>query len=271
MKNILVAFCLLWLTFVSPAHADIVPKDMKPIFISTAIENLADYPEYTFVQIQTLGHDVRSASVVGSDGEISKGYKLNKLHLLAVPVSRLKVGDDFDGQALLDDPTIARFDGKIKAGQELVSRTSLLGGKTITYSIKSIDGGIISMEKTGEEELMVEPGMTIGHFNRAFLLTLCIEIIVMFLLIRFAYRSKSQGAMRIVFSVLAGQTATLPLIWYLMTQFSLIGMTVFILVEVFAIVVEGAIYKPLLRLTWTKAMVASLLCNAASVLIGMWV
>jgi hypothetical protein len=270
MKNILTAFCLLWLLLVSPAHADIIPKDMKPIIVSAKIENLADFPEYTFVQIETL-HEVRSQIIIGSDGEITKGYKLNKLRLLAVPVSRLKVGDDFNGQALLNDPSIARFDGDIEVGQELVPRTSLESGKKVTYSIVSIDGGIISLKKMGEQEIMVEPGMTIGYFNRAFLLTLCVEVVVMFLLIRFGNRSKTPGAIRIGLSVLAGQTATLPLLWYLMTQFSLIGVTVFLLAEAFAVAVEGAIYKPLLRMTWTEAMFASLLCNAVSVFIGMWV
>ena len=193
------------------------------------------------------------------------------MHLLAVPISRLQTGGEFDGQALLDDPSIARFDGKIEVGQELVLRSSPLSGKNIYYRITSIDGSVLAMEKVREQELMVEPDMTIGHFDRAFLVTLCVEIIVMFLLIRFGYRSKTSGAVRIGFSVLAGQTATLPILWYLMTQFSLIGMAVFLLAEAFAVIVEGAIYKPLLRMTWTKAMLASFLCNAASVFAGRWV
>jgi len=271
LKRYLIALCALYLCLVTPAAADIVPKDMKPVFISTVIENLADFPDYTFVQVQTLGDDIRSQGIIEPDGRVSKGYKFNRVHLLAVPASQLQAGGEFDGRALLDDPSIARFDGVIEAGQELVSRTSSMEGKKVYNRITSIEGGAIAMEKVRVQELMVEPGMTIGHFNRAFFITLCVEIIVMFLLIRFAYRSKTQGAIRIGFSVLVGQTATLPLLWYLMTQFSLIGMTVFILAEMFAVVVEGAIYKPLLRLTWTKAMIASLLCNAASVLIGMWV
>ena len=42
MKKILLAILLLWLSSASPAHADIIPKDMKSIFVSAFIENLAE-------------------------------------------------------------------------------------------------------------------------------------------------------------------------------------------------------------------------------------
>lgn len=271
MRYIPTCLCLLLLVMLCPAHADIIPKDMKPITLSAIIENTGEFPKYTFVEIETLGNTVRSGSIIGPDGRIAKGYKLNQLHLLAVPKDRLPAAAAPDWQALLDDTAIPRYEGMIEAGQELVPRDSLLSGKTTHYRITAIEGQSIHMEKVDTSELSIEPGVTLGQFNRAFLLTFCVEFIVILLLIRLGYRSKTPGAVRIGFSVLLAQTATLPLIWLLMTQFSLMGTAVFLAAEVFAIVVEGAIYKPLLRMTWTGAMLASMLCNAVSVLVGLWV
>lgn len=270
MRYFLCTLCLLIHIAAPQAQADIVPEDMKPIYLSAIIENLGEFHEYTFVEIETLGDDIRSGAIIGPDGRVSKGYKFNKLYLLAVPKEKLPKDGEPDWQALLDDKSIPRYNGTIEAGQELVPRTSPLSGRTTHYRITGINGEI-QMKKGDAKELMVEPGIPIGQFNRAFMFTFCVELIAMLLLIRLGYRSRTPGAVRIGLTVLLGQTATLPILWYLMTQFALMGTAIFLAAEAFAIVVEGAIYKPLLKMTWTGAMLASLLCNAISVLVGLWV
>ena len=271
MKSFLSALCLFCFVGLPMAYADIIPRDMKPIFVSAIIENGGEFPGYTLVEIETLGDEVRAGSVIGPDGRVSKGYKLNRLHILAVPKDAMHGEDAPDWRALMDDAAIPRYDGIIETGQKLVPRDSPLCGRITHYKITSIDNGAIRMEKTAVKELTVEPDVTIGQFNRAFMFTLCVEFVAMLLLIRFGYRSKPPGVVRIAFTVLLGQTATLPLLWYLMTQYALMGSVVFLVAEAVAVAVEGAIYKPLLRMTWAKAMFASLLCNALSVFMGQWV
>lgn len=271
MKKISFFLALLALFLTTPAHADIIPKDMKPIYLSAMIENMGEYPDFTFIEIETLGDEVRSASIIGPDGRIAKGYKFNKLHLLAIPKDEFPDSTKLDWQALLKNKTIPRYAGVLAAGQELVPRDSPLSGRTTHYKIIGIENAQIRMEMVNVKELRVEPGVSIGQFNRAFLFTVCIELIAMLLIIRLGYRSKTPGVARIGFTVLLAQTATLPVLWYIITQFALTGATVFLAAEAFAIIVECAIYKPLLRMTWTGAILASLLCNALSVLIGMWV
>lgn len=271
MKIVLVACTFFFCLMVGSTHADIVPKNMKSIYVSSIIENLGEYPDYTLVEIETLGDDVRGGSVIGPKGRIHKDYKLNSLHILAVPIDKFPDDSEPDWFALFVDTTIPRYEGIIEAGQKLVPRDSPLSGRTTYYRIVAIENGEIRMEKTDVKELMMEPSVTIGQFNRAFLFTFCIELITMLLLIRFGYRSKTPGAVRIGFVVLLGQTATLPVLWYLLAQFPLTGAVVFLMAEAFAVTVEGAIYKPLLRMPWTGAMLASLLCNALSALIGLWV
>lgn len=272
MCKLLPALFLLCACLAAPAHADIIPKDMKPIPVSATIENIGDFTEYTFVQIETLGTAVRSMAEIAPDGTIIKGYKLNQLHILAVPTANLTAGTLPDAATLLADLDIARFEGTVEVGQELVPRDSPISGKQMCYSITTISGGVIAMEESFAVTYTDAAGeMPMDLFVRAFLVTVCVELIVMLLIMRFGFRLTEPGTLRLTFSVIVAQMITLPLLWFLMTRFALSGPHYFLLAEAFAILVEGALYRPLLRLTWRQAMLASLLCNALSVLFGIGV
>lgn len=267
---------------VGTVRADIIPKNMKPVYITTVLENLADYPDHVFIQLETLGPDnIRQVKLLDAKGRIIKGYKLNQLFVLAVPrdVFRARTGatgkanatePDLNKLDLLHDPAIARSKQPIEAGQELVPRTSSVAGKEIFYRVVSIADGTVRLEKTGEKIFQEHPNdFPLNLFAYGFGLTLAVELVVFILLLRLVFRLPRPGTLRAVFSVITAQVVTLPLLWLMITHYNLMGTPVMAGAEAFAVVAETIVYNRLAGLSWKRAFIAALVCNAASYMVGM--
>ena len=56
------------LILTGPARGDIIPQDMTPIYVSTILTNMDTFPEYVFVQLKTMGDEIRQKQVIGPKG-----------------------------------------------------------------------------------------------------------------------------------------------------------------------------------------------------------
>ena len=102
-------------------------------------------------------------------------------------------------------------------------------------------------------------------FPTAWAFTVSVETIALVLLLRKAYRLERLVALGIIAS-----TVTLPFVWYVFPALISPWTWSLGLSEIFAVVVEAAIYAAALpKLGWKKALGVSLACNALSFLIGM--
>ena len=281
VRRIFPLLCLL-LVLCSPfsARADIIPKEMKPIFLTTILENLGEYPQYVFIQLETLGRDIRNAKVLDGKGRIHKGYKFNHLEILAVPkelfASKVQAGEkpatveELDVLNLLENPAIARTTQPIEAGQQLVPRTSEVAGKEIFYRILSVANGTVALEKTGEKIFTEQPNQyPVNLFLFAFASTFSVELVAFFMLLRLVFRYRTPGTLRALFSVVVAQTLTLPVLWFLIEHYNLMGSIVAIGAESLAVGVETLVYTWLAKLPWRMAFLISLTCNAASYIVGL--
>ena len=270
MKHLPVFFTLLLLALPFSSRADILPKDMKAIYVQAVLTNQDQYPDHVFVKLETLGHEIRSKEVIGPDGKFMKGYKLNRLEILGVPKALLESQGGLEGVDLLADPAIARTGAqRIEAGQQLVDRRSPLAGKEVFYRI-TLQGSTIKLTKTGEKTFDEHPNaVPVNLFLYGFLVTFVVELIVFVILVRYVLPGPSPGKGRTLASVLVAQVATLPLLWLIITHYRLMGTGVILGAETFAAGAEALIYHFAGRLKWRSAFSAALACNAASYLVGL--
>lgn len=258
------------LSVAGQARADIIPKDMKPIYVSAILENMGDYPDYAFVQLETLGDEVRAAEVVRPGRGVIRGYKLNRLEILAVPKSLIADAGGIENVDLMDDKAILRSgDVSIESGQQLVPRPSSMAGKEVHYAVR-LAAGRVELEKTGEQIFDEHPNdYPVNLFLYGFIVTLGVELILFIAVIRLLFRRREPGAVRSVVVVAVAQAATLPVLWFMITRYDLMGTGVMLGAESFAVAVESVVYRFLAGLTWRQAFIAALLCNAASYVVGM--
>jgi len=99
--------------------------------------------------------------------------------------------------------------------------------------------------------------------------TWAIEIPVLFVLVRYAFRDRGLSVLRIVVAGALCTAITLPYLWFVLPPFvdaayyPLIG-------EGLVVVVEAVILNRLLGLKWTVAGICSLAMNAASFFLGLF-
>lgn len=108
-------------------------------------------------------------------------------------------------------------------------------------------------------------------FLFALLLTLLIEIPVVFIGIKFFYKQKVIKNEKIILAGLIASVLTLPYFWFVMPSYiSSRGVYIF-LGESLIILIEAIIYNQLLKLKFFKAFIISLSANIASILLGLMV
>ena len=270
MKSLPAVFAICLLAFAPVVRADILPPDMKTIYVQAVLTNLNKHPDFVFVKLETLGDEIRSREVIGPDGKFVKGYKFNRLEILAVPKDLFQRKGGLEGLDLRADPAIFRTgDQRIEAGVQLVPRSSPLAGKEVFYRLVMDGGGSVRLEKTGEKTFAEHPNSPpVNLFLAGFLVTFAVEFLVFVILVRFILAGPAPGMGRALGAVLAAQVATLPLLWLIIHRYRLMGTGVILGAEFFAAGVETIIYRFAGRLTWRRALTAALVCNGASYLVG---
>lgn len=102
-------------------------------------------------------------------------------------------------------------------------------------------------------------------FVVALILTIAIEAIVLFLILR-----KEYGTMTIARNALIASSLTLPFVWFVFGGLGLPWTIKTAMAEGFAVLVEAGFYKLAFKgMTIEKALIASFICNAVSFIIGL--
>ncbi|MFH1520302.1 MAG: hypothetical protein ABID61_01525 [Candidatus Micrarchaeota archaeon] len=104
------------------------------------------------------------------------------------------------------------------------------------------------------------------EFLQAYVLTIIIECIVLYFLVRKHYPSVA-----ILKNGIIASTITLPFVWFVFPLLGLPWIYVTLISESFAFVVEGIIYLKIFnQIKAPMAFFCSFTCNVASVVIGLW-
>jgi hypothetical protein len=108
-----------------------------------------------------------------------------------------------------------------------------------------------------------------GDFIRALALTITIETVVLFILCRLVEKNQHMGTGTIILAGVMASFATLPYLWFIFPAFIHFKILLKISSEIFAWLAESIILYGILRITYGKAVLFSLLCNGISFFIGL--
>ena len=106
------------------------------------------------------------------------------------------------------------------------------------------------------------------NFLLALLLTLIVEVPIVFILINYFYKYKKETSDTIFVGILAS-TLTLPYLWFVLPSFILNRGIYEVLGEILVILTEALIYCKLLKLKPVDALFVSLIANIASIALGL--
>lgn len=108
-------------------------------------------------------------------------------------------------------------------------------------------------------------------FLKALLLTIFIETSVLFLLFKVFYKTLNMSNWILLLTGILATFATLPYLWFILPLFLKTKLWYLIGSEVSAILIESVIILGLLRISYSKAILVSVICNTTSFLIGLLV
>jgi len=109
----------------------------------------------------------------------------------------------------------------------------------------------------------------IHRFITSLVFTDASETIILFLLLWFVFKSRKLGWKRIVSVGLFASFSTIPYVWFVFPYLTYWSRnTSLIWSEIFAFVIEAIIYRFFLNLSWKRALLVSLFCNAVSYFLG---
>lgn len=104
-------------------------------------------------------------------------------------------------------------------------------------------------------------------FLISLLVTLLIEIPVVFFLVYYIYKRKEK--FDIIFSGILASVLTLPYFWFILPFYISDRITYIVLGELGVIIIETFIYFKILKLNFKQALFVSLIANLVSTLIGL--
>ncbi len=112
--------------------------------------------------------------------------------------------------------------------------------------------------------------MTYVHnFLTSLVFTTSIETVVLVLLVLYVFRKQGLQLWQVLFAGFLGSFSTIPYVWFVFPYVVMWPRTTSLYFsEPFAFIAEAVIYRMFLKLDWKYALLASLLCNLASFLLG---
>jgi hypothetical protein len=106
-------------------------------------------------------------------------------------------------------------------------------------------------------------------FLKALLITVSVETIVLFLLFRTIFKTTNAGNFILLFTGILASMTTLPYAWFILPAFISSKIYYIAFAELSVTFVESFIIMGIIRISYTKALIASVICNAASFLVGL--
>ena len=109
------------------------------------------------------------------------------------------------------------------------------------------------------------------NFLKALLITITIETTVLFLLVKIFFKKHTISNYIILLTGILASFSTLPYLWFIFPLFIKTKVLYIIICESFAVLFESAVIMGLLRTTYIKALIISIICNMSSYLIGLFI
>lgn len=106
------------------------------------------------------------------------------------------------------------------------------------------------------------------RFLISLLITLIIEVPILYILLRFAYKNKKLSVPKIIFAGFFASALTLPYLWFVLSPYFLSNYYIYI-GEGLVFLVEALIYNQFLGLRFSQAVFISGVCNVVSFIIGL--
>jgi len=106
------------------------------------------------------------------------------------------------------------------------------------------------------------------RFLISLLLTLIIEIPIVFVIVRYVFKLKKIKLSKILIVTFLASALTLPYLWFVLPPYGLANNYV-IIGEIFVILAESLVYNYFFELDWERAFLVSFLANLTSALIGL--
>ena len=109
-------------------------------------------------------------------------------------------------------------------------------------------------------------------FVAALVLTVGIETVVLFLVVRFGFKLSRQTHSNslLLFSGCCASAGTLPYLWFVLPSFLRSYAALVVVGELLVFLVEAVFYRFVLALDWSRCLLLSLLCNAGSAGAGLF-
>ena len=145
------------------------------------------------------------------------------------------------------------------------SSWAAVGVKRAAGAYRSWLSSILSAIRAGTSSLLGSYG---ARFQLALLMTLAIEVPVLFAMARLAFRARCGDNRRTILVGVLASSLTLPLLWFAM-HVAVDPKDMLILGEVAVAVVEAVLYKALLGVSVGQAAVLSTVANALSFSVGL--
>lgn len=106
-------------------------------------------------------------------------------------------------------------------------------------------------------------------FLKALLLTLVIEIAVAIFWLKVIFSHQNISLVKIISTGILASALTLPYFWFILPAFITNRVFYIISGELLIIIIEALLYRQLLQLKNTQALIVSLLANLASIFLGL--
>ena len=106
-------------------------------------------------------------------------------------------------------------------------------------------------------------------FLKSLVLTVIIELFVLFLLIKIFYKKYGIANNVILFAGILASVATLPYLWFILPYFIINRLLYILISEIFAVLAESLIYYYIFRFKYSVSLFLSFACNMVSFLTGL--
>lgn len=139
--------------------------------------------------------------------------------------------------------------------------------ETITYKIVNNWDEYI-LEVADNEQGIAIPENRINKFFIAWILTILIETIILFLIAKLFRKKEKIHNLRLLLVWILASTITLPLLRFVLPLFIVDGVEYTVIWEILATLIEIFIIKYWLKVSRWKAILASIVCNLLSYILG---
>ena len=118
-----------------------------------------------------------------------------------------------------------------------------------------------------EQGIELASGGRFVKFCIAWILTILIETLVLFVIAKLFRKNNQISNLRLLLVWILASTVTLPLLWFVLPLFIVDEICYIIVWELLVTLIEVFIIKYWLKISWWKAVLASVVCNLCSFLI----